>query len=330
MAVRSDVVFPLGILLPLSLLAIAGEAYAADSPSDAKAADVLFQNARAAMNRGDLAAACPQFAESQRLDPAPGTLLNLGECEARAGKVASALGHFREARGQLPSGDFRVAFAEARMAGLAHRVPQLTIKLTAAEVDGVVVQCDGVDVPKAALDAAAPVDPGTHACVVRAPGHVDARSEVTLREGESKTLELAPGPIGPAKDAAPPRSTVRSDAPADDTAGSTQRTAGLLVAGSGLAAVVVGSVFGILSKGTYDEAQTHCPNGTNSCDPQGVQGGKTAYDQAMISDVALIGGAVLLAGGAVLYFTAPKGTRVAVSPTVGSTGAGVSLAGSWW
>src|SRR5258708_2013252 len=71
------------------------------SEADVNAADALFQSAKAAMDRGDLATACPRFAESQRLDPAVGTTLNLGECEARSGKLAAALAHYEEARAAL-------------------------------------------------------------------------------------------------------------------------------------------------------------------------------------------------------------------------------------
>jgi hypothetical protein len=330
MALRPHLLAPVGFLVPLIGLFAGSPARAADSPSDSKAADVLFENARAAMNRGDLATACPQFAESQRLDPAPGTLLNLGECEARAGKVASALAHFRDARAQLPAGDYRIAFAEARMAGLVKRIPQLTLKLTGATASASHVQCDGADVPAASLGTPQPADPGTHVCVVRAPGRADARADVTLREGEAKTLELSPGPAAssgdePSASSSPGSAAGSSDAPI----GNGQRTAGLLVGGAGLAAVAVGSVFGFLSKSTYNDAQSHCPNGNNSCDPQGVQGGNTAYNQALISDVALIGGAVLLAGGAVLYFTAPSGSRVGVTPAVGAHSAGLTLGAAW-
>jgi len=44
--------------------------------------------------------------------------------------------------------------------------------------------------------------------------------------------------------------------------------------------------------------------------------------------VAFIVGPALLAGGAFLYFTAPK-AEVSVGPTVGSGGASLSLRGRW-
>src|SRR5579864_3684505 len=106
-----------GLVAAVPFVALPRAAYAPD-PADEKAADALFQSARAAMDRGDLATACDRFAQSQRLDPAPGTLLNLGECEARAGKLARALAHYRDGRAGLAQSDFRLAFADKRIAEL--------------------------------------------------------------------------------------------------------------------------------------------------------------------------------------------------------------------
>jgi hypothetical protein len=58
--------------------------------ADSAAAEALFREGRDAAKHGDLETACADFAESQRLDPAPGTLLNLAECEEKLGRVASA------------------------------------------------------------------------------------------------------------------------------------------------------------------------------------------------------------------------------------------------
>ena len=57
---------------------------------DPAAAEALFEAGRQAATRGDWTTACPKFAESQRLDPAPGTLLNLADCEEHLGHLASA------------------------------------------------------------------------------------------------------------------------------------------------------------------------------------------------------------------------------------------------
>jgi hypothetical protein len=57
----------------MSLPAWAG----AQGPAASPLAQTLFEEGRALMLKGDAATACPKFAESQRLEPAGGTLLNL-------------------------------------------------------------------------------------------------------------------------------------------------------------------------------------------------------------------------------------------------------------
>lgn len=68
----------------------------AETEPPAVVAERLFREGREAVKRGDYAVACPKFAESQRLDPANGTLLNLALCEEGWGHAADARGHLRE------------------------------------------------------------------------------------------------------------------------------------------------------------------------------------------------------------------------------------------
>ena len=103
-----------------------------------------------------------------------------------------------------------------------------------------------------------------------------------------------------------------------------------MVGGAGVVGLVIGGVFGLVSKSTYNSAfQNECGNNPNTCTNQGAQDGQTAHSQATISTVGFIAGAALLAGGALLYFTAPTGSSMGVAPTVGTTGGGLSVAGAW-
>src|SRR5882672_2555090 len=69
------------------------------------AADALFQEGQAALERGDLDIACPKLRESDRLDPANGTKLNLADCEEKRGHLASAWELYRKLSETLPAGD---------------------------------------------------------------------------------------------------------------------------------------------------------------------------------------------------------------------------------
>jgi hypothetical protein len=54
------------------------------------AAQWLFKEARVLMKHDDYATARLKLEESQRLDPSPGTLLNLAICNEHLGQIATA------------------------------------------------------------------------------------------------------------------------------------------------------------------------------------------------------------------------------------------------
>src|SRR5678815_2674366 len=79
----------------------------------------LFDDAKRLMASGRAAEACPKLAESQRLDPGVGTLLNLGDCYDQTGKPSRAWATFREAEAAaLREGQSdRVRYAKRRAPG---------------------------------------------------------------------------------------------------------------------------------------------------------------------------------------------------------------------
>jgi serine/threonine-protein kinase len=113
--------------------------------------------------------------------------------------------------------------------------------------------------------------------------------------------------------------------------GDTQRTIALVLGGAGVVGLIVGSVLGLVSKSTYDHAlQSECGGNPNACSTQGAQDGQGAHSQATISTVGFIAGGTLLAGGAVLYFTAPKTSGVVIGAgSFGTGGTGMIVRGSW-
>jgi hypothetical protein len=87
--------------------------------------------------------------------------------------------------------------------------------------------------------------------------------------------------------------------------------------------VTIGIITGLGAKSTYDGSDSHCTG--NFCDATGAQKRHDAYDTATVSTVSWIAGGVLLAGGGVLYFTAPrtKLVQVGVAPTPGGARVGI-------
>ncbi|HEY4157565.1 MAG TPA: hypothetical protein VGM29_05685 [Polyangiaceae bacterium] len=106
------------------------------------------------------------------------------------------------------------------------------------------------------------------------------------------------------------------------------RTIGATTAGFGMVALLVGAYQGLHAKSLYDDARAHCPHGSSSCDAQGVQGGVDAHNEASSSTIAFVLGGALLAGGAVLYVSAPK-FAVAVAPAPLAGGAKLELKAVW-
>lgn len=183
------------------------------------------------------------------------------------------------------------------------------------------VTMDGQPLVDRVTGGALPIDPGQHRFAFDDGGRLaHAEETVVVREGDHDRhvrVVLAATGVTPA--------TAQATGE-----GSTQRTIGLAVGGAGVVGLVVGSVFGLVAKSTYDNAlQNGCHGNPNGCSQQGEQDGQTAHTQATISTVGFIAGGVLLGTGAVLYFTAPRAGAVEIAPAVGSNDAGVTVRGIW-
>lgn len=264
----------------LGLLGVAGGARAASR--DPAAAEALFRDARAAMQRGDYDVACAKLDESQRLDPAPGTLLNLAECEEKRGRLASAWQDYQWAIESLPAGDERVPYAKSHADALAPRLPRLVVRLARSAPEGAHVRRDQVDLGAASLGAPLPVDPGKHALVVTAPGRVARTYEVAAAEGRAAEITVDVG--------APDER-----APAPEARGM-GKLPGFVGIGLGGAALVAGSVTGVLAIGRARVADEHC-DPAHTCDDIGLAANRDGRTFSTISTVSFVAAVVLVGGG---------------------------------
>lgn len=311
----------------------------ATTAAEKAAAETLFDEGVKLLKTGELAEACSKLEQSQRIDPGIGTLLYLGECYEKSGRTASAWATFREASSmaQAAGQNDRARIGQQRADRLAPRLSKLVIELDPGieATEGLEIRSDGQLVSRALWGTALPVDPGDRTLKISAPGYESQELHVQVAaDGATQTVRVPALRPEPEAVVAPGSSVGvggSSGGPGDSGArpGDTQRTLGLITGALGVAGLGVGGVFGILAISKNDEASGACGGAT--CTTQaGVDATNQALDFATVADVGFIAGGVLLAAGAVLYFTAPDGTEVSslrVAPTLG--GAAFSWGGTF-
>ncbi len=194
------------------------------------AAEALFRSGKAAASRGDWQTACDRFQESERLEPAPGTLLNLARCREKLGQLASAWKRYGEVAQRLPKEDPRARYSLRKEKELEARVPRL-ILLPPEDGDVFSVRLGGVSVSAASFGVPLPVDPGAITVTVDAEGREPHQMEVALQEGERRQLQLVLGPK-PSPDSTSPESSGQDEASTGQSAATDRSSAGPSPGGS--------------------------------------------------------------------------------------------------
>lgn len=321
--------------------------------TDKVAAEALFQQARALMDQGKYEQACPKLEESQRQDPAVGTLLYLGLCYEKNGQTASAWAtyHSAESAARNAGQPERVKMAQERAEKLTNQLSKLTIRVPAgSQAPGLTVKRDGKFVGAAMLGTAVPVDPGEHIIEASAPGKetwtgkVDVPGKAAMAAVDIPVLEDAPKAEEPGPEAGPSGASgtglasggAGGDRPAVASGrGDTQRIIGIVTGVVGVVGGGIGIVFAVRSKQKDEESTSHCGIGgdPNACDDLGLELNDEAKQAATVSTVSFVAGAAFLAGGVVLYLTAPSdepgGTAVRVAPAIGPHAQGLLVQGSF-
>lgn len=301
----------LGLGFGLWLSALATPSSAQDAQS--QAAEALYRQAKSLMAQEKYPEACEKFSASQSLEPGLGTLLYLGDCYERAGRFASALATFQEAQAFAKGRNEpeREHLASVRAAALEPRVPRLELRLGAEELpEDLQITLNGTPVERRDLNRPLPYDAGTYEVHFSAPGFQTFTTEVELRNGESRSAvvkvpRLKPLGGGLSRGAEPPRS--RGSRDSSSGRGDTQRTVGWIVGAAGLAMGIGSGVFTYLAASRNSDSKSNCSSSDpNSCNPRGVSARQDAQDLALAATVAGIAGGVGLAGGVVLYLSAPS------------------------
>ena len=275
-----------------------GAARAAE-PTSAARAETLFQTARQLMRERRYAEACPKLAESQSLDPAPGTRLNLADCWEHEGRTASAQREFLAvaASAERDGEKERASIARLRANQLENRVTKLALMVPAeARVPGLQIFRNSVLVTEAEWSKPEPVDPGRFLIEARAPGRRSYRSEFTLR-GDAATYNLT---IPPLVSEGASRTSSATETSATSRGQWLQR-GGVGLAGLGVVGIALGAVFGVRAVNLYHRSRDEGCDDSDSCTPDALETRRSAVHSGNASTVSFVVGGALLAGGAGVY-----------------------------
>ena len=319
------------------LLASGGDAHGQASVATA---EVLFQEGVKQLEAGHLDVACTKLRDSDKLDPANGTKLALASCEERRGRLATAWGLYKVALGRVAPTDKRIPAVNERIAAIEPRLARVVVKLDPGAPAGTKVREGDAEVLASTFGVAVPVDPGEHVYTVEAEGYEAATVKVQAAEKKTADVLAKPGakkaaaavaalPVAPspaqraAKPVAPP--------PTPASAPPTDRTAGWVVGGAGLALAGAGVVSYVLATQKRAVAEDNCNADLARCNATG----KSADDSIKTLNVVTIAtlglGAVGLGVGSWLLFkpSAESTARVQTGPVVMAGGPGWGVGGAW-
>lgn len=319
------------ILLPIVPLLLTAPAAAGDLAG----AEALFKKGVAEMAAGQFDTACPALEESHRLDPRPGTLFALAECEAQAGKIATAVARYEDYLRTVSTLSVplrlrhhdRAKRAAAERDALTPQIPELMLVLPAGAPEGVKVTRDGNELSAPSIGVALPVNPGEHVVLVTTPKGPPLEQRIILEKGDKKRLELklreaaakeparepqptavSPPPLPhlPMKSAAITVTAAPGSARTSDR-GRGMRIGGYLVGSVGLAGLAFGGVTGALTLGKKNAIQKNCL-GTH-CNDEGKAAADSSKTLGLMSTIGFGVGAAGLATGVVLLLSAPRAPK---------------------
>jgi hypothetical protein len=339
----------LAVASALAAALTASTVRAEPTSADRETARQLMDDGRAQRDKNDLKGALQRFKAADDIMHVPTTGLEVARTQVALGLLVEARDTIARIRLTPAKSNDPHQFKEARVkadqldATLDGRVPRLTVVMHGAPSGQTPsVSIDGIPVPAAVIGLPHTVDPGHHVVVVKTQG-AEGQREVDVREGETKSLEVAlvPSPSGPAgppaegtAQATVPPPGPATDAPVAETPAPRKTShapdaltyAGGAVAGAGL---VVGVVTGVMSWSQTSSLSSACPG--HACPPASYAAYDSANSLATISTISFVAGGVgaclavisLVVGHEEKSEPAPTSAQVRVSPWIGAGAAGL-------
>lgn len=300
------------------------------------AAEALFNQGKELFDAEKYEEACQKFQASQDLDPAVGTLLYLGDCNEKRGKVATAWGAFQQAISLAEQlDDKRLEIAKVRATALEPRVSQIKVNVP-IPVDGLVVRQDGEELPASTFGTALPADAGLYNIEATAPGYEPFEKEFIVEDG-GKTVSLDIPKLKKRGADTPLPTPEPGGSGGEDAAGvDPLLVGGIVVGGLGVAGIAIGAVFGAMADSTNEESLAQCrADDPSICLQEGVDLREDAQTQARTATALFVVGGVALAAGTALVIVSlvgddeEEGDSAMLTPWAGPQGGGLLLRGNW-
>ena len=306
------------VALALTAPALAGAQPATPAPAAAQpprdgpetTARALGEDALRRFQVGKWQEAHDLFKQADNVFHAPTLVLYMAHCQARLGNPIAARLLYRDVVREQLAADAPPQFHAARgVAGqelkwLALRLATLKISVTGARDEGARVLVDRVEVSRADLDGFV-VEPGEHVVEASAPGASTIRRTLTVGAGRTAEVELSltPSARSGGSGAARAPEASRKDGAARGAEPGAPRSSGLLLPttislGVGGAALVVGTVAGVLSLRAASDVRSHCVSG--QCLPSDQAYATSTERMANVSTGAFVAGGAALVTGIIL------------------------------
>ena len=326
----------------LAMIAVLLGAPTVTLADDVEQAKTLFDQGLGDFLAGRYEKACPAFDRSYRLDPRPGTLFTLAECEAHRGRVATAVARYTEylalyrqfvPRKQQEQKD-RADKSRSQIETLSPQIPFVTVRLPEGAPEDVEVRHDGSTLPVLSLSAPLAVDPGENVFAAQVPGGPVIESRIEVKAGERKELVLtlqrtepAPVPtVTATATAIAPLVTVTASAPPpieDPPRADVRmfRLGALAVGTVGVVGIGLGVVSGAFALDAKSVVSRECTRvgARDVCSAAGVTAGEQLKVLGAASTASFAIGAVGLLSAGVLLLAAPSPrpskVRVSVTPS---------------
>lgn len=275
-------------------------------------------------DRGQYKDALPKLVRANELVAAPTIGLMIARCLRKLGRLVEASDRYLEVSKTKiegkPSSLFLKAMADAAKEReiLMPQIPVVIVEVEGGATAGTVASIDDIVIPPAELEQKRLVDPGVHrVSVIR--GDAGASEEVSVREGETRTVKLTPVRGSVADQGSSGQTGPKSGM-------STQKLVGFVALGVGAAGLAAGAVTGGMAANQLNLLESrgcdenHCPKSLRV----DVQGYNTLR---LVSTISLYAGGAAAAAGLVLVLTAPKAApqmgSLSVEPVLGVGFAGV-------